>query len=397
MFKDQACARRQPELVPVAELVKDERQLAVCKTAAELMDLKPNIGAVTIGGNQVGRQHSLSDKTNLKAVLHASYVANVCFVNSTGGSQSSDTLYLSHAATVEDIKRSFYELHKSRVTPLVTPSVAATSASGLQGAMEKEQLAWIICRDVDGRILVDQDKLPTATCTACSDVGYHAQFFLDFSPPSMQRNNVKKEINVSAAAIDSFVKTPGVLGALKDKPQEYPPQYAQMHGELHARLKTVTREVPAAISPDPLENAADEFRSILEEEEDEEGEKEGENCGHGSNLPLAFSHYASELAEAIESKSFDSLEGTLPEEAASHLLAVHPFVEELVRVQTSSEWTNYDTETDHADGLKLFEIAEMLEEQLLESVKMHVSISEFVCLNEFHPACACVQTLRRAR
>jgi hypothetical protein len=65
--------------------------------------------------------------------------------------------------------------------------------------------------------------------------------------------------------------------------------------------------------------------------------EEEKGDGAGSNLPLAFSNYASELAEAIESKSFDSLEGTLPEEAASHLLAMRQFVEELVRVQTSSE------------------------------------------------------------
>ena len=366
MCKDEARATLQ--LVPVADLVKAAPQLAVCTTAAELMDLKPDVGAVTIGGNQVGRQHSISDKTNLKVVVKADYVAKVCFVSSTRGSKSSDTLYLSHAATVEHIKRSFFERHKSSVM------VAVISASGLQGATEQEQLASIICRDVDGRVLADQDKLPTATCTACSDVGYHAQFFLDVTPPSMQRIHVKKEINVSAAAIDSFVKTPGVLGALKDKPQEYPSQYAQMHRELDARLQTVTRQVPEAISPDPLENAADEFRSISLEEEE----------GEGSNLPLAFSHYASELAEAIESKSFDSLEGTLPEEAASHLLAMRPFVEELVRVQTSSEWTNYDTETNHEDGLTLSDIAsELMPGKLLESVNKHVSIKDS---SELHPA-----------
>ena len=362
MCKDEARATLQ--LVPVADLVKAAPQLAVCTTAAELMDLKPDVGAVTIGGNQVGRQHSISDKTNLKVVVKADYVAKVCFVSSTRGSKSSDTLYLSHAATVEDIKRSFFERHKSSVM------VAVISASGLQGATEQEQLASIICRDVDGRVLADQDKLPTATWTACSDVGYHAQFFLEVTPPSMQRIHVKKEINVSAAAIDSFVKTPHVLGAWQDQPQEYPPQYAQMHKELHARLQTVIREVPAAITSDPLEKAADEFRSIRLE-------------GDGYYLPLVFSHHASELAEAIQSKSFDSLEGTLPEEAASHLLAMRPFVEELIRVQASSEWTNYDTETNHEDGLTLSDIAsELSPGKLLESVNKHVSIKDS---SELHP------------
>jgi hypothetical protein len=106
--------------------------------------------------------------------------------------------------------------------------------------------------------------------------------------------------------------------------------------------------------------------------------------GDGYYLPLVFSHHASELAEAIQSKSFDSLEGTLPEEAASHLLAMRPFVEELIRVQASSEWTNYDTETNHEDGLTLSDIAsELMPGKLLESVNKHVSIKDS---SELHPA-----------
>ena len=106
--------------------------------------------------------------------------------------------------------------------------------------------------------------------------------------------------------------------------------------------------------------------------------------GDGYYLPLVFSHHASELAEAIQSKSFDSLEGTLPEEAASHLLAMRPFVEELIRVQASPEWTNYDTETNHEDGLTLSDIAsELMPGKLLESVNKHVSIKDS---SELHPA-----------
>jgi hypothetical protein len=106
--------------------------------------------------------------------------------------------------------------------------------------------------------------------------------------------------------------------------------------------------------------------------------------GDGYYLPLVFSHHASELAEAIQSKSFDSLEGTLPEEAASHLLAMRPFVEELIRVQASSKWTNYDTETNHEDCLTLSDIAsELMPGKLLESVNKHVSIKDS---SELHPA-----------
>ena len=92
-----------------------------------------------------------------------------------------------------------------------------------------------------------------------------------------------------------------------------------------------------------------------------------------SNMPLAFRRCADELADAIATKNFDSLETTLPKEAASRLMAMHPFVEELARIQTSSEWTNYDTETDHPDGLTLGDIAtELLDRK--ESVRLHVSV-----------------------
>jgi hypothetical protein len=356
-----------PQLVPVSDIVKAAPQrLTSCKTACELIALKPDIGAVTVGGNVVGPQYCLadSDSRNLKAVDKASYVARVCFVGSSRGAKWSDTLCLGHGATVEDLKRSFFERHKSHAI------AAAISASGLQGATEQEQLASIFCLDVSGGFLADNYKLPAAN--TCSDVGCHGLFFLDVKPSSMRRTTVKKGINASDTAIDSFVNTPFRLGAAT-LPQEHPNGWVAVRQELHERLQTVTREVPLAIRPDALENASAVFGLLLIRDDLDDEDKV---CG--SNMPLAYSRCASELADAIKSKSIDSLEDTLPEEAASHLMAMHPYVEELARVQKTSEWTNFNTETDHEDGLALCDIASELygAESRRESVKRHVSMKD---------------------
>jgi hypothetical protein len=142
-----------------------------------------------------------------------------------------------------------------------------------------------------------------------------------------------------------------------------------MRQGLNERLERVAKEVPAAIRHDPLENAYAAFSAIMEDMEDRYGEESG------SHLPLAFRSCAEELTEAINTEKFDSLETTLSEEAESYLMAMHPFVQELARIQTSSEWTNYDTQTDHPDGLTLGDIAtELLERK--ESVRLHVSACE---------------------
>jgi len=363
MCKDHALPP--PQLVPLSEAV-GAQQLAGCKTAADLLARKPDLGVVTAGGNPVGLQHSLADKTNLTAIVKAQYVAKVCFVGSSRDAKMSETLCLPREATVDDLKRSFFARHKGRAI------AAAISASGLQGASDEEQLDAIFCRDVDGRFLADKDRLPAATSTACSDVGYHAQFFLDVMPQSMRRIPVKEKIKESDAAIDSFVKTPRTLGAWPDQPHEYPQEWAAMRQGLNERLAKVAKEVPEAVRHDPLQDASAAFSATMKSIEDSYDEE----CS--SNMPLAFRRCADELADAIATKNFDSLETTLPTEAASRLMAMHPFVEELARIQTSSEWTNYDTETDHPDGLTLGDIAtELLDRK--ESVRLHVSVR--VCMN----------------
>ena len=194
-----------PQLVPLLQAA-DAQQLAECKTAADLLALKRDVGVVTLGGNPVGLQHKLVlHDTNLKAIVKAHYVAKVCFVGSSRDARVGDILCLPREATVHDLKKSFFARHEGRAI------AAAIAASGLKGASDEEQLAAIFCRDVDGRFLADSEKLPAATCTACSDVGYHAQFFLDVTPQSMQRIPMKDKIKASDAAIVSFVKTPLTL------------------------------------------------------------------------------------------------------------------------------------------------------------------------------------------
>ena len=156
---------------------------------------------------------------------------------------------------------------------------------------------------------------------------------------------------------------------LAQNTHEYPREWTAMRQGLNERLERVAKEVPAAIRHDPLENAYAAFSAIMEDMEERYGEESG------SHLPLAFRSCAEELADAIKTEKFDSLEIALSEEAESYLMAMHPFVQELARIQTSSEWTNYDTQTDHPDGLTLGVIAtELLERK--ESVCLHVSACE---------------------
>jgi hypothetical protein len=334
-----------------------------------------DIGAVTVGGNRVGLEHSLDGKTKVHALIKASYVANVCFVGSCTGTKCQDTVLLPHrAATIKDLKRSFCERHKSSVIE------AAIKASGLKVGSEEEALTFIVCRDVHGRFLADQEKLPAAFSNACSDVGYHAQFFLDITPPSMREIHIKERINASPRAIADFVQTTRVLGASHHQPQEYkfPDSYGEMQQELQDRLLTVTRDVPAALSPGALEDASAEFQAIIQGEEEIDGE-----CG--SNLPLTFKRYATELAEQIRTKEVDSLSAAFPCDAALGLMAMHPYVKELARVQRSSEWTNYGTETDHEDGLALSDIVSELKDRE-ESLKLHVSMPQCI-LDADAPSC----------
>ena len=95
--------------------------------------------------------------------------------------------------------------------------------------------------------LAEDAKLPQATSSACSDIGYHGQFFLDVAPPSLRRSHVKGRLNVTAASIDDFVKVPYALGAWPHQSQSYPGGYRAIRQEMGERLQSVTRGVPAAL------------------------------------------------------------------------------------------------------------------------------------------------------
>lgn len=342
-----------PQYMPVADVKKASPRLANCKTAGDIMDKRKDIGVVTVGGNKVGPQHIIDGNTYAYALVDSNYVANVCFVGSINGTKRHDTVLLEHGSTTQDLKRRWYEkFSKSGFLQ------EAIKKSGLQGASEKKVLASIICRDKSGRFLADQDKLPTASPNACSDVGYHAELFVDITPPSMREDHIEAKINASTSAIRDFAKTARVLGVSEEEPVSsgYPKSYAETHKELDVRLKKVTREVPAPLRAQPLEDTSAQFQAII----------------GGSNLPLTFKRYADELAEQIQSRTIDSLSPSFPEDAKSHLMAMKPYVEELARVQRSSEWTNYDTKTDHDDRLTLCDIVSELKERE-KSLREYVS------------------------
>ena len=99
-----------------------------------------------------------------------------------------------------------------------------------------------------------------------------------------------------------------------------------MRQRLNERLAKVAKEVPEAVRHDPLQDASAAFSATMKGIEDSYDEE------RSSNMPLAFRRCADELADAIATKNVDSLETTLPKEAASRLMAMHPFVEELARI-----------------------------------------------------------------
>lgn len=312
------------------------------------------------------------DSNNLLVVVNSNFIAKVTFVDSSQDSQWTEVIELSHNAKLKDVKRTFYERFKSRGVD------AAISASGLPGASEQDSLASIVCRDGDGRILADTDTLPAASATLCADVGYHAEYFFDIRPTSMRQMVVKDRIKVSQASIDEFVKTPEMLGAWPHQSQasqEYPSSYATMRSELDKRLKAATEKVPAALSPARLEEAGAAFRTIHNgakgDKDEDDGDTDEDACG--SNLPVVYARYAEEVAEEIKTKDFDSLDPSFPDNTASHLLAMAPFVKELARIQSPSEWVNYDTPTNHADDLCIGEIVSDLKDRE-SSLKLHVSI-----------------------
>ena len=361
MCKDEAPSS-EPKLARVSDVVQTDPKLAGCKSVGELQKHKPDTGAVLLGGHALGPLHSLEPK-GLLVVVNSKFIAKVSFVDSCRDSGWTDVIELPQSAKLTgDLKRTFYERFKARGVD------AALAASGLpsaanSSASEQDLLASIVCRDGDGSILADTDTLPAPSSISCAIFGYHAEFFLDIKPASMRQIIVEDRINVSQAAIDEFVKTPDMLGAWAHQLKEYPSSYATMRGELDERLRAAMENVPAALTPDRLEEAGAAFRNI------EKGA--AEDCR--SNLPVALARYAEEVAEKIKTHEFDSLEPSLTDNTASHLLAMAPFVKELARIQSSSEWVNYNTETNHPDDLDMAQIVSEIQDRE-SSLKLHVSI-----------------------
>ena len=187
--------------------VTQDPSLASCTTVAEMYGSRPGIGAVVLGGNHLGPTHKLpADKVDLHFIEGSRFVAKCCFVDS--GATWTDHLLLPRDATIGDLKRAFYERHKTQAL------ASALTSSGLQGVSETNQLDYLFCQDVDEQWLGDSDKLPRASPTSCADVGYHAMFLFDVCAPSMRPAYVKDRIKVSDAAVDNFISTPKTWGAL---------------------------------------------------------------------------------------------------------------------------------------------------------------------------------------
>ena len=337
--------------------------LASCNTVAEIYGSRPGIGAVVLGGNHVGPTHKLPEgKVDLHFFEGSRYVAKCCFVGSSTGATWTDDLLLAHDATIGDLKRVFYERHKTQAL------ASALTSSGLQGVSETNQLNYLFCQDVDGQWLGDSDKLPKASPTSCADVGYHAMFLLDLCAPSMRPAYVKERIKVSDAAIDNFISTPKTRGALSTA--EYPSPFDQVRSELGQRLTAATRSVPSRIPTSELRRVKEAFCDI---------EKENKSS---TSIPHTFISSVEDVIRKIETRDVDALDPDWPpqerafdQSIGTSFEVLLPFVKTLAHLQSASEWINYESKTDPEQEFEL-SLAETASEikRLEDQVRLHEDI-----------------------
>jgi hypothetical protein len=328
-------------------------------TVAEIYGSRPGTGPVLLGGNYVGPSHKLSEgKVGLHVVDGSSFVAKCCFVGSSSlDPRWTDLLLLGHNTTIGDLKRAFYERHKTQAM------ASALTSSGLQGQTEATQLDYLVCRDVDGHWLPDTDKLPRASPTSCADVGYHAMFYLDICASSMRETYVKERIKVSPAAIGNFTATPKTLApSTFQSTTEYPSTFVKVRSELGDRLTAATKDEPARISTDELQKVKDAFRAI-----------EPENEGSTSSMPQSIISYVETVMQEFEARDFDSLDPGFALSIANRLQVIEPFARAIAHVQTESEWINYESIADPEQNWSLEAIASMTKD-LQDAVQLHEDI-----------------------
>jgi len=249
----------------VADVLRASPPLSACQTVAELCELKPDVGAVLLGGNYLGAQHSLEASDALTCTVGAKHVVRCCFVGSSGGSRWAESVLLSHGAPVADLKCVLYRLKPAGIeTAMTAIGAAMSSASRATVTTEEDVIGAVICRDPEGKILAEADCLPSASTTACGDVGYHSLMFFDIEPPSMMRRYVQTRIsNTSTEAIDSFVLAPRAFGLTTYDGPLYPSAFETMRGELSARLLRSTREVPARLATERLHEIRNFYAGLV--------------------------------------------------------------------------------------------------------------------------------------
>ena len=328
----------------VVDVMLDSATLRQCQTVSQLREQKPGVGAVLLGGNSLGPQYSLQDPDKLDCTVDAKHVCKASFVSSLRrDARFSTSILLEHGASAADLKREFYRKHRREIAPVMTASGAAGSAD------EQVCVDAIECKDLDGRIIADDEILRPASVTACADHGCHSRVFLDVRPSSMNKERVQTKLRVSSAAIDHFIRAPRDFGA------SYPEAFATVRAELERRLRDSTRPVPAGLSTGALEELRDFFQSVGVEDDDEDGgegdddEDEDEDDGaddRASNLPLVFMRFLDELVNDFDARRADALDPDVPRRMAEHISDLKHFVEKLELWQKKGTWINYQTETE---------------------------------------------------
>ena len=93
----------------------------------------------------------------------------------------------------------------------------------------------------------------------------------------------------------------------------------------------------------------------------------------GAGLPQQFQDYLQELITEIEAGRVDALDQNFPTMMVEHLQQLEPFVAEMWRRQTPTEWFNYLFATAHPDKISACDIAAKLAERQ-KDLELHEDI-----------------------
>ncbi len=172
--------------------------------------------------------------------------------------------------------------------------------------------------------------MPEASPTACADVGYHALFLLDSKAPSTMKGYVTERItSVSDQTIDNIISVPI---SPPHNPSGIRVKIDQVRGELNTRLTVYTRAIPPRIPTTEIEKVKNDFQAI-----------ESGNRGSTCQMPQEIITYVESVIQGFTKLDFDALDSDFALSIANRLQEMKPFVKKLAHVQTTSEWTNYQS------------------------------------------------------